>query len=753
MPQKLILLTVFFLSPFFLFAQSSEKQKAEDCLSEYGEVNIKIPYQTTINLRELSRQLSITNVDEKWIYANANQREFELFLQKKLDYAVIKPKKIRTKLLKNRTLGDVMNWDVYPTYDEYLQLMQKFEDDYPQLCQLVEIGESEQGRKLLALKISDNVQQKEAEPEFFYSSTMHGDELVGYMLMLRLAHHLLSSYGTDPRLTMLVQNIEIWINPNANPDGTYHGGNNTVFNSVRRNANGYDLNRNFPDPWLGLTPNGPWQAETRAMMDFMGQHNFVLSANLHSGIEVANYPWDGIYSKHDDENWFIYVCRQYADTAQKYSYNGYFTSRNNGITNGADWYTIEGGRQDYMAYYLSGREVTLELDYTMNTPESELHAHWDYNVRSLLNYMEQCLFGIRGITTDTDGNPLRAKIEILSHEPADSTRIYSEKTHGNYHRLIEQGNHDLLFTYEGDTVKVFGVPVKYQETRYLDIIIPSNGIAGRVLFDRTKLPVQAKVEILDGESTVATFQSGEKGDYEAIAAPGKYDVRFSAAGFDTLCIKNIDIKNREYNIYDIEMTSTNHAPVVVDEYGSAIDTVFVIAESNHFDVFLHAIDIDEDNIEIDTVYSLNQTGTAAIGTTGELYFSYSVDMPENEFDTLKVIIKDNAQATLYDTAFVVINLNVLVGMKIQKNQTALMEVYPNPVKNQMTVDFVLPKPAFVTLEMYDVSGKRIKQLSSINYTFGRKKIEINTSALPEGLYFCRLKAQNRILFRKVVIVR
>lgn len=64
--------------------------------------------------------------------------------------------------------------------------------------------------------------------------------------MLRLIDTLLSSYGTDQRLTNLINNLEIWICPDTNPDGTYYGGNNSVSGARRYNYNGYDLNRNFP---------------------------------------------------------------------------------------------------------------------------------------------------------------------------------------------------------------------------------------------------------------------------------------------------------------------------------------------------------------------------------------------------------------------------------------------------------------------------------------------------------------------------
>ena len=57
--------------------------------------------------------------------------------------------------------------------------------------------------------------------------------------------------GSDPQVTRLLDSTVVWINPLANPDGTYHGGNNSVNGAWRYNANSVDLNRNFADPAAG----------------------------------------------------------------------------------------------------------------------------------------------------------------------------------------------------------------------------------------------------------------------------------------------------------------------------------------------------------------------------------------------------------------------------------------------------------------------------------------------------------------------
>jgi hypothetical protein len=182
----------------------------------------------------------------------------------------------------------------------------------------------------------------------------------------------------------MVNNMDIWINPLANPDGTYAGGNNSVNGATRYNANFVDLNRNYPDPDDGPHPDGnPWQVETIAFMDFAEGRDFVMSANFHGGAEVVNYPWDTWSHFHADDNWWQYVSREYADTVHDNAPFGYMNYLNNGITNGYAWYEITGGRQDYMNYFHQCREFTLEISDIKLLPANQLINHWNYNYRSI----------------------------------------------------------------------------------------------------------------------------------------------------------------------------------------------------------------------------------------------------------------------------------------------------------------------------------------------------------------------------------
>ena len=445
-----IVVVIYFL--FVSFSGYAQVNNAEQILQERGEVYFSFTISDHSNLEQLTRIISIDKLEGNKVFAYANQNEFNAFLELGYEFEIYTDPGFlyQPKMLEDINIKEIEDWDFYPTYEAYVDMMYQFESDYPDICKVFSIGQSVEGRELLVAKISDNVNSNEGEPEFLYTSTMHGNELTGYPLMLRLIDSLLTTYGTSPRITNLVDNLEIHINPLANPDGTYNGGNQTVYGATRYNANGIDLNRNYPDPEDGPHPDGnQWQTETLRFMEFAEDHHFVLSCNIHGGEEVCNYPWDTWQHLAVDDDWWQYVCHEYADTVHEFGPPDYMNGFDEGITNGYAWYSISGGRQDYMNYFHQCREFTLEISVVKTPPVSELLTHWEYNKRSFLNYIEQTLFGISGVITDEDnGDPIKAEIFIDGHD-ADSSWVYSSEETGRYQRTIFAGSYNVTYSAPG----------------------------------------------------------------------------------------------------------------------------------------------------------------------------------------------------------------------------------------------------------------------------------------------------------------
>ena len=224
----------------------------------------------------------------------------------------------------------------YPTHDKITAFLKSIEKNYPNIAKLESIGKSVDGKELWVLKISDNVAIDEVEPEFKYISSMHGDEITGREMLQFLIKDIVEAYGKDKRITDLVNNTELYIMPSMNPDGSKR--------KQRANANGYDLNRNFPNWDSNLSTTATRQPETVAVMNYQASRQFSLSANFHGGAVCVNYPWDSTKVRHPFDSLL-------QDLSTRYSIENrpMYTSRefDDGITNGADWYVVRGGMQDW----------------------------------------------------------------------------------------------------------------------------------------------------------------------------------------------------------------------------------------------------------------------------------------------------------------------------------------------------------------------------------------------------------------------
>ena len=320
----------------------------------------------------------------------------------------------------------------YHNYIELTEFMQNIANQYPDITNLFSIGQSVQGRELWVMEISDNPGVNEIEPEFKYIANMHGDETVGRELSLNIIEWLCTQYGVEDRATHIVNNVDVFIMPTMNPDGFELG--------QRYNANDVDLNRDFPDQFDD-SENSPIgrHPETRAVMDWSNNHNFILSANMHTGALVANYPYDGpvsyAYSATPDDDLFIHLCNNYASNHSEMWDSPVFE---NGITNGAEWYAVFGGMQDWNYVWKQNCEITLE-QYDVKWPDEELLPQiWLDNKESMINYIEQSFIGLRGAVLDaTTNDPLDAilQIESIDHE------VHTDPEHGDYYRLLTSGNY------------------------------------------------------------------------------------------------------------------------------------------------------------------------------------------------------------------------------------------------------------------------------------------------------------------------
>jgi hypothetical protein len=202
------------------------------------------------------------------------------------------------------------------SFDEMQAELEMIAAGYPAIARLDTLGYSWQGRPILCLKISDNVNVDEDEPELMYMGNHHAREWITVEVPLRLAVMLADSYGVNPVLTDLVNNREFYIIPSVNPDGfAYDYNTDNYWRKNRRNngdgSYGVDLNRNYDGAQNG-DPDGDWggagsshttsnetycgpsafsEPETQAIRDFFLSRQIGMSMSYHTYSELLMWPW------------------------------------------------------------------------------------------------------------------------------------------------------------------------------------------------------------------------------------------------------------------------------------------------------------------------------------------------------------------------------------------------------------------------------------------------------------------------------
>lgn len=214
----------------------------------------------------------------------------------------------------------------FKTHDEIMQVLDDLYLIYPNLItQRFSIGKTTENRDIWVVKISDNPDVDEDEPEVFYNSLIHAREPIGAEVLLNVMQYLLSNYGINAEATNLVDNRELYFLPITNPDGYHYNEDMNPFGGGmwRKNRRvtsgttvGIDLNRNFSVAW-GYDDFGSSAAmssdtyrgasafsepETQAMRDFVASRQFVICNNIHSYSNLFLWPYgyDRIYSHMED---------------------------------------------------------------------------------------------------------------------------------------------------------------------------------------------------------------------------------------------------------------------------------------------------------------------------------------------------------------------------------------------------------------------------------------------------------------------
>lgn len=212
------------------------------------------------------------------------------------------------------------------TFQEYLAEIDSMIANYPNLISTKEqIGNSYEARPIYSLKISDNPNVDEDEPEVLYTAIHHSQEPASLQQLIYYMYYLLENYGANEEVTYLIDNTELYFIPVINPDGyVYNMEDGEAGGLHRKNrhtttfSDGVDLNRNYDWEYgydnIGSSNIGfhPWhrgdsafsEPETRAVKEFLENREILIDLNWHSYGDMIIYPWN--YENHYTEDSLLY---------------------------------------------------------------------------------------------------------------------------------------------------------------------------------------------------------------------------------------------------------------------------------------------------------------------------------------------------------------------------------------------------------------------------------------------------------------
>ena len=365
------------------------------------------------------KHFPLLNKNKEFVVDHKSKKGFELYgpkgLRKYLDQMSIPYFELLEGELSSA--ADKAIFDKYPTPEEIEKVLKQFAAKYPTFMKLISLGKSVENRDLWMVKLSDNVNVDEVEPEVKYIANMHGNEIVGRELMVLLIKDLAEGYSN---------------------------GNSRI--KRRGNAKWTDLNRDFPDFTTQDNQNSPngRDPETKAIMKFQAQRNFALSANFHGGTKVVNYPWDTTSSDFPLDKLVKEISVEYAKENQDMRNSRRFKQ---GVVNGYDWYEVDGGMQDWSYKWHGDLQVTVELSNTKWPDYDDMDDYYKENRESLVRYLERIS---QGAGFNSQDKNLKGQVEIIKTSgSSQSTLGKFPFGGGEFYKVLENGNYQFKVNAQG----------------------------------------------------------------------------------------------------------------------------------------------------------------------------------------------------------------------------------------------------------------------------------------------------------------
>lgn len=671
-------------------------------------------------------------------------------------------------------------------YDEVLQQLDSMKLLFPNLITTKEaIGLTIEGRKIYALKISDNPTSNESsEPEVLYTALHHAREPQGMMTVIYYMWWLLENYDKNPEAMYLVNNRQMWFIPVVNPDGyiynqTTNPNGGGMWRKNRRNNGdgnfGVDLNRNYGPFYMWNAPNrgsstdtysstyrgtDPFsEPETYAINEFMMSHNIKTCFNYHTYSNLLIYPWGYSSSESGDSLLF-----------RHWTYDMTMTNR---YAIGTDLQTVgystRGNSDDYM-YGDTSKPRTYAMTPEVGTNEQGVdnNGFWPRQDRifpqaqenilqnKLLAHYAGAYLAIQSFTVNNNSISVRFINKGLAE--ANSMSIFLSTTDGIVTASLTTGTipsfskKEISFNFIASNSGASSFPVKiYLQDSTVAMLKDSisfivgepivilNDSANSTSLWSTGTGWGTTIDPLNGSSS---FTDSPNGNYAANAdnsltllSPLNLiaNYQFAELKFQTKWAIESTWDFGTVEISTNNGTSWTSLRTKLSRNGSGRNGSKQPSTSFGYDAFTPGLTWIEQIADL----------TPYVGKQIKIRFRLAADGGFQRdgwyLDDIRVLAYHSTPTTVQETTTPFI--------------FSLSQNFPNPFNPTTNIHFSLAKSGHVTLKVYDLIGREVANLINEVRTAGNYSVSFTAAGLSSGVYFYRLTSGSFSSIKKMTVLK
>lgn len=677
----------------------------------------------------------------------------------------------------------------YYTYDEVIAQLDFLQTSYSSIISAKEvIGTTNEGRDIYVVKISDNPDTDEDEPEVLYTALHHAREPESMMQMIYFMYYLLENYGSDDEVTHLVDNREMYFIPVVNPDGyvynetTYPNGGGMWRKNRRSNpdaAIGVDLNRNYgpreywdapnggsssagsSDVYRGLAPFS--EPETAAIRDFLYTREIKNCLNYHSYGNWLIFPYGALEHETPDSSQF----REFANDMTQFNHYIY----------GTDFQTVGYSTRGNSDDYMYDGDIDQKGKVFAMTPEvgSSSDYFWPAESR-IIPLAEENIFPNLYHAWVAGGYASPSRLEISEEiiVPGDTVNISVDlKNKG----LSDIRSASIYLSGSSNQIKILNEHIETNE-------IP----AGESITLESLLQFVVNDEIESGTEIfieIETYTEDVPGFVNEISFTVGIPSVIFADNSDTLeenWVSNSNVSPKwvetqsDYHSAPVSFTDSENGDYVSNslvtmELKESIDLTGVKAPQLSFwtkyelesgwDYGQVSIKTETDNLWIAVGGDYSVEGSGSFQPAGKPVYAGSqyewikeiIDLTIFEDERIKIKFQLKSDGAVEMDGWYVDDIQIFHyvdnpsgvsdGSPYNNFTYSLEQNYPNPFNPATTIKYSIPgevnsETSKVKLIIYDVLGEKVATLVNAQQRAGQYEVNWNASGQVSGVYFYKL---------------